>query len=281
MWCYSLRFFPLPDGLVTKWLCFTNTNWRASCSRISSNKSFWLLFAVIELIWSPTATTQLGGSNNFPIYLARVQCLRMAANPSYTKTMEASLGDITASSQMFHLFVTKSPWQGRVTHTTTTQVHRHVHTKNPEYTQGRACLHSLPPSPFFSLSSLGTIGVSKCQRSTWIAAVITVKAGHQWDARLTLLTCLHQHTWTASLAEQQFSHGASQNKVHCSHTPHWPKSSPPLRTMLICCIHTESTKTTCCSHEIKRPLNPGESPYFLLISPVKSTSSVKGRRQKN
>lgn len=30
----------------------------------------------------------------------------------------------------------------------------------------------------------------------------------------------------------------------------------------------------------KDPLNPGESHYFLLISPVKSTSNMKGRRQK-
>lgn len=70
-----------------------------------------------------------------------------------------------------------------------------------------------------------TIGVSKCQRSMWIVVVITVKAGHPRDARLTLLTCLYQHTWTASLAVQQFSHDASQNKVLCSHTLHRPKTS--------------------------------------------------------
>ena len=155
-------------------------------------------------------------------------------------------------------------------HATITQVHRHVHTKR--WTQNTHMLTHYLSLPL----SLGTIGVSKCQRSIWKAAVITVKAGHERDATLTLLTCLHQHTWTASLAGQQFSHGASQNNVRCSHT----LRSPPPLTMLICCIHTESTKTTCCSHGIKRPSNPGESPYFLLISPVKSTSSLKGRRQK-
>lgn len=105
------------------------------------------------------------------------------------KTMEASLSHITASSQMFLMFVTER--------------HTHLHT--------RTHTHS-------------TIGVSKCQRSMWIAVVITVKAGHPRDARLTLLTCLHQHTWTASLAEQQFSHDTSQNKVLCSHTLHWQKT---------------------------------------------------------
>lgn len=138
-------------------------------------------------------------------------------------------------------------------HTIIIQVHRHVHTKKltHEYTHAHAYTHTLS-LPF---SRLGTIAVSKCQRrSIWKAAVITVKAGHQWGARLTLLTCLHQHTWTASLAKQQFSHGASQNKVHCSHTLQWRKSSPTLHThtMLICCIHTQSTETIHCSHEIKR-----------------------------
>ncbi len=113
---------------------------------------------------------------------------------------------------------------------THTHTHTHTHHNHNRY----ACAYKEPrihtrthmltlSLSLFSFSSPGTIGVSKCQSSIWIAAVITVKAGHQRDARLTLLTCLHQHIWTASLAEQQFSHGASQNKVHCSHTLHWPK----------------------------------------------------------
>lgn len=64
-----------------------------------------------------------------------------------------------------------------------------------------------------SPSCSGTVGVSKWQRSIWIAVATTLKAGRPRDARLTLLTCLYQHARTASMAEWQFSHGSSQNKV--------------------------------------------------------------------
>lgn len=45
-----------------------------------------------------------------------------------------------------------------------------------------------------------------------------VKAGHLRDARLTLLTCLHQQDASDSMAERQLSHDASQNKERRSHT---------------------------------------------------------------
>lgn len=147
-----------------------------------------------------------------------------------------------------------------------------MHTKKltHEYTHAHAYTHTLS-LPF---SRLGTIAVSKCQRrSIWKAAVITVKAGHQWGARLTLLTCLHQHTWTASLAKQQFSHGASQNKVHCSHTLQWRKSSPTLHThnAYLLYPHTKHRNNTLFSWNQKIPRIQEKaliSYWFHLLSPL-------------
>lgn len=177
----------------------------------TSNKILSALVCISKAHLESSNNNTTRGCNNFPIYLERVQCLRMAAKSKPQKNN----GDLTRwhHSLEAKCFACLSHWQGRVTHTlrptTIIQVRRHVPTKkiDPEYTHG--CTLSLP---LFSLSCSGTIGVSKCQRCIWKAVVITVKAGHQRDATLTLLTCLHQHTWTASLAEEQFSHGTSQNK---------------------------------------------------------------------
>lgn len=143
------------------------------------------------------------GSNNFPVYLVQVQCLRMADNPKNNRGFTQQ-SPLQPSSQMFRPFVTKS--------------HRHAQdTQQP-------CMYAGMCTQKPRIHTLAhTLPVSKCHRSIWIAVVITVKAGHPRDARLTLLTCLHQHTWTASVAAQQFSHGTSQNKVRCSHTLQRPR----------------------------------------------------------
>lgn len=62
--------------------------------------------------------------------------------------------------------------------------------------------------------------------SMWM--LTAVKAGHLWDARLTLLTRIHQHAPTDSTTERRLSHDTSQNKERRSHTV----KAPPRRTML-------------------------------------------------
>lgn len=88
---------------------------------------------------------------------------------------------------------------------------------------------SLPEVKYFSSLSQTHRCTHIHTRHNWNVKVSEVhvnscsKVGHSWDATLTLLTCLHQHTWTDSMAEQQFSHDASQNKMRCSHTLQWLK----------------------------------------------------------
>lgn len=75
-----------------------------------------------ELIWSPT-TTQ--GSKNFPIYLVRVQCLRMADKPELQKTKQWRLHSVTSQPRVKCF----SCLSQRDTHTLT---HAHTHTAQLE-----------------------------------------------------------------------------------------------------------------------------------------------------
>lgn len=71
------------------------------------------------------------------------------------------------------------------------------------------------------------IGASESRRMWTLPAV---EAGHLRDARLTLLTCLHQHASTHSMAQRQLSHDASQNKARRSH----PRSPSSMRNADLC-----------------------------------------------
>lgn len=178
-----------------------------------SSQFFWLdMSTALHLCLLPTSTNKghtarfhLICCNSKQILLSLV-CLSRAKRRVATLPNIFSTGSVLLNRRQFQL--TKkhnggfTQWHHRLKLNLSPVCHRHTYTHT--YIQG-------------------TIEMSKCQRCMWIAAVITVKEGHSWDATLTLLTCLHQHTWTDSMAEQQFSHDASQNKMRCSHTPQWLK----------------------------------------------------------
>lgn len=139
-------------------------------------------------------------------------------------------------SQMSRLFVTKPRWRLRFFFfffLKRTQMEP-THTHNM-----RTCLTQLPH----------TIGVSECQSSVWKAAVITVKAGHQRDARLTLLTCLHQHTGRGTI----LSRHQSKQSAQFTH-------STPLCTMLFV-VFTVHKNPHAVLMKNGDPLNPGGSPF--------------------
>lgn len=152
MWCYLFHLFQLDPSSCSQhgFASLTPTDKARTADPHHSGCNIkQILVTLVCISRAHLESNNNAGMKKKPqtlpnIYLARGHCLPMADKSGLKRskdTMEAPLGDITASSQKYLLFVR----------------HRHM--------RARAHTH-------------GTIGVSKCQSGMWIAAVITVKAGH-------------------------------------------------------------------------------------------------------